>query len=395
MADTLVEIEPRLAGLGREVGDHLRAVRPDLYQRLLTAMRIRLRAQGRSLTGGQGHGLTLGVASAVDAFVEAVAQPGRDLGDTRAVFHALGRTEYREGHRVDALRSVLTDGARTIWASVVERADPLSPDDLYVLASALFGFIDTLAGAAAEGYLDEQRDAAHDWSTTRRRLITLLVQPDFPGDAALHAAADAARWPLPAAVAVASVEGADADHLARVVGGGAIAAVIDDMTRVVVPDPGAAGSRPHLRRALAGRRAAVGPTVELRHARLSYRLSQRTLALQQAALLPGGEVLDCDDHLLRLLTGWEPGLADHFAARILAPLDRLTPAARSTLAETLAAWLREQGQIVATAAALHAHPQTVRYRMRKLRAVLGPALDDPRSRLSLQLALEHRLHQDR
>ena len=42
--------------------------------------------------------------TAVDTFVDAVADPGRELTATREVFHALGRTEYREGHRVDALR---------------------------------------------------------------------------------------------------------------------------------------------------------------------------------------------------------------------------------------------------------------------------------------------------
>jgi DNA-binding PucR family transcriptional regulator len=136
--------------------------------------------------------------------------------------------------------------------------------------------------------------------------------------------------------------------------------------------------------------------VALRDARLSYRLSGRALQLQQAGWSPGGgrppgEVLSCDDHLLALLTAWEPGLADHLAARLLAPLDRLSPASRRVLAETLLAWLRAQGQVVPTAAALHAHPQTVRYRLRKLRTVFGPALDDPDTRLHLHLALHHRL----
>ena len=393
MSGTLADIEPRLATLGRPVGEHLRAVKADLHQRLLATIRTTMSAQGRSLTGGQGHGLALGVESAVDAFVEAVADPARDLTPTRSVFHALGRSEYSQGHRVDALRSVLTVGARAIWEFVVEHAAAgrLSSDDLYVLASALFGFIDALAGAAAEGYLDEQRDAAHDWTATRRRLITLLVQPDPPAVAALHAAADAARWPLPQSVLVAAVEGADADHLARGIGGGAVATVIDDVVRVVVPDPDSHGRVANLRRGLSGRRASLGPVVDLRQARLSYRVAQRALALQQAGLLPGDAVLNCDDHLLVLLATWEPGLADHFAARALAPLDRLSPASRHTLAETLLAWLRAQGQIIPTAEALHAHPQTVRYRMRKLRAILGAALDDPDIRLQLQLALHHRL----
>lgn len=392
---TLADVEPGLAAIGRGAGGLLRGLKGDLHARLLDTIRATMREQGRSLRGGQGRGLALGVESAVDAFVEAVADPGRDLAPTRAVFHALGRTEYAEGHRVDALRSVLTVGARVIWAYLVEHAPGarLPPADLYVLASALFGFMDELAGAAAEGYLDEQQDAALDWTTTRRRLITLLVQADPPGDAALHAAAEAARWALPRRVAIAAVDGTDADHLARGVGGGAISTVIDDAVRIVVPEPDVAGRVTGLRHALAGRRAAVGPTVALRDARLSYRLSGRALQLVQAGLVPaapGEMVLHCDEHLLTLLTRWEPGFADHFAARLLAPLDALGAASRRVLAETLLAWLRAQGQVVPTAAALPAHPQTVRYRMRKLRAAFGAALDDPETRLHLHLALLHR-----
>jgi PucR C-terminal helix-turn-helix domain len=387
------DIAPGVAGLAPHVGDHLWAIKADLRDRLLATMRTAMSAQGRSLTGGQGRGLTLGVETAVGAFVEAISDPARDLTHTRSVFHALGRTEYQEGHRVDALRSILTVGARDIWGYLIEHPTPdqPSPDELYVLAGALFGYIDMLAGAAAEGYLDEQQDAAHDWASARRRLITLLVQPDPPIDSALHAAAEAARWPLPATVAVVSVDGTDAEHVSRAIGCGAIATVIDDATRVVVPEPQTPGRMPYLDRALTARRAAVGPAVDLRHARISYRLSRRALQLQHDGVLPGGSVVQCDDHLLILIIAWEPGLADRLADHVLAPLELLKPAARRTLAETLLAWLRAQGQIISTASSLHTHPQTVRYRMRQLRGIFGATLDDPDARLTLHLALQHRL----
>ncbi|MGW4297363.1 PucR family transcriptional regulator [Micromonospora chersina] len=392
MADTLLDIEPGLAHLAQAVGEHLRDLRAPLHARILETVRAAMRAQGRSLTGGQGRGLALGVRTAVDAFVDAVAEPARDLTTTRAVFHELGRTEYREGHRVDALRAVLTLGGREMWAFLVAHttaAGP-APTDLYVVAGALFGYVDALAGAAAEGYLDEQRDAAQDWATTRRRLITLLVQPQPPADAALRAAADAARWPLPRTVAVLSVDGDDAEHLGRTIGGGAIATVIDDVVRIVLPDPGTPGRLDRARQALAGRRAALGPSVALGRARLSYRISGRALALRREGVLPGDPVAG-DDHLLALLLRWEPGLADHLADAALAPLAGLRPAARRALAETLHGWLRRQGQVVAVAEDLHTHPQTVRYRMRQLRELFGAALDDPDRRLALHLALRHRL----
>ena len=387
MPDALADLEPRVAELPPSVGRRLRAGRAALHDRVLATMRAAMSGQGRSLTGGQGRGLTLGVETAVDAFVQAVSQPGRDLTPTREVFEELGRTEFREGHSVDALRSILTLGGRDIWAYLVGR--DLPPAVLYVLASALFGFIDALAGAAAAGYLDEQRQQARDWDTTRRRLITLLVQPDPPGSAAVVAAADAARWPLPGSVAVVSVEGTDAEHLARLTGSGTIATVIDDATRLVLPEPATPGRVTHLTAALAGRRAARGPAVPLEQARLSYRLSRRALQLQQTGGLPDGPI-SCDEHLVGLVTAWEPGLTDRLAEQWLAPLQPLAPAERDVLSATLLAWLRAQGQVLAAAAALPAHPQTVRYRMRKIRRLFGDRLDDPDARLALQLALHHR-----
>lgn len=348
-------------------------MRGRLHEQTLATVSAAMLAQGRSLTGGQGRGLTVGVETAVDTFVS-----GGDLTRIRPVFHDLGRTEYREGHRIDALRSVLTVGARAIWTAVSDPASALDRADLSAVAHALFGYVDVLAGAAAEGYLDEQQDAALDWALLRRRLITLLVQPDPPADAALHAAAEAARWPLPPVVTVVSVEGTDAEHLARAVGSGAVATVIDGATSIVVPGTVVPG--------LTGRRAAIGPETDLRRARTSHRLSRRALQLQQAGALPDG-VIACDDHLVTLLTAWEPGVADRLRSRALAPLAAATPASREILAETLLAWLRCQGQVIPTAEALHTHPQTVRYRLRKLRDAYGPLLDDPDTRLALHLGL--------
>jgi DNA-binding PucR family transcriptional regulator len=73
--------------------------------------------------------------------------------------------------------------------------------------------------------------------------------------------------------------------------------------------------------------------------------------------------------------------------RALAPLadDR-----SGRLTETLSAWLDAHGHHPTVAATLHIHPQTVRYRLARLRERFGAALDDPAGRLALQLALRTR-----
>ncbi|MCW3027071.1 MAG: hypothetical protein JWN81_282 [Solirubrobacterales bacterium] len=50
------------------------------------------------------------------------------------------------------------------------------------------------------------------------------------------------------------------------------------------------------------------------------------------------------------------------------------------MALTLRAWLRNPGQRKTIAHELRVHPQTVRYRMTRLRELFGPVLDDPDGR---------------
>jgi DNA-binding PucR family transcriptional regulator len=58
--------------------------------------------------------------------------------------------------------------------------------------------------------------------------------------------------------------------------------------------------------------------------------------------------------------------------------------------ETALAFVRHGGNSVAMAAELHLHPQTVRYRVARMRELLGDALDDPDARFELELALRAR-----
>lgn len=72
--------------------------------------------------------------------------------------------------------------------------------------------------------------------------------------------------------------------------------------------------------------------------------------------------------------------------------DEVGPVADGTaldrsLAATLLAWLDHAGDLRASAARLHVHPNTVRYRLGRVRAELGVDLTDPTVRLALTLQL--------
>jgi DNA-binding PucR family transcriptional regulator len=57
------------------------------------------------------------------------------------------------------------------------------------------------------------------------------------------------------------------------------------------------------------------------------------------------------------------------------------------LAETLAAYLDGFGDIATVAQGLHVHPNTVRYRIRRVEKILDTTLADPDVRLLLSLSL--------
>ncbi|MGH2744989.1 MAG: helix-turn-helix domain-containing protein, partial [Thermoleophilaceae bacterium] len=94
-----------------------------------------------------------------------------------------------------------------------------------------------------------------------------------------------------------------------------------------------------------------------------------------------------DEALSELLLFENRALVERVATRRLAPLRDLTPKARVRMQETALAYVQERGNAAAMARALDVHPQTARYRLARLRELLGGELDDPDARFELELAL--------
>jgi DNA-binding PucR family transcriptional regulator len=73
--------------------------------------------------------------------------------------------------------------------------------------------------------------------------------------------------------------------------------------------------------------------------------------------------------------------------RLVDPRVRRLREAEPVLAETLRVYLDAFGDVAAAAAALHVHPNTIRYRVRRVEQVLSTTLADPDVRLLLSLSL--------
>ena len=374
--ETAAVLRPQLPGLADEIIDAISHAVPE-YE--------------RPLEGPFGDGLRVGVEEALRQFVELVERPDATREAGRQVYVDLGRAEMLAGRSLDALLAAYRLGARVAWRRLVAAGEAagLSPGTLYLLAEAIFAYIDELSGESIEGYAREQAVAAGELQRLRRRLAGLLVQ-DPPADAAsLEAAALAAGWKLPRTLAAVVAEGDDPDRLSMRLGAEVIGVALPPHVYALVPDPDAPGRRAQLDRAFSDRPGVLGPALPWRAAAVSAGRARAALTLlQEGTIGAGGEgLVAADDHSLVLLLNADRRLARDMAEAALAPLEGETPASRKRLSGTLLAWLRHRGRTELVAEALHVHPQTVRYRVGRLRELYGDRLDDPDARFELELAL--------
>jgi hypothetical protein len=116
----------------------------------------------------------------------------------------------------------------------------------------------------------------------------------------------------------------------------------------------------------------------------------RALRLAQAALTgpPSGktEVRVVDESPLAALMVCEPAEGHRLADEVLGPVLGLPPEDRTMLLETLSAYLDHAGSAERAAEVLYCHPNTVRYRLRRLQEMTGRSLSEPRSVAELAAA---------
>jgi DNA-binding PucR family transcriptional regulator len=129
----------------------------------------------------------------------------------------------------------------------------------------------------------------------------------------------------------------------------------------------------------------VGPTVQWAGVPEAVRLAQ--LTAQLTGDRSDDAVVFAVDHLAGLALRGDTGAMAALADRRLEPFAGMQPAARDRLLRTLRSWLVHWGSRGDVAAELFIHPQTVSYRIRRLRALLGADLDDPVVRFELLLVL--------
>lgn len=375
--------DPRWAELPPSLAPVLIGALDGVADDMIAVLREEVPLYKRPLEGSFGAGIRLGVTEALRQFTLLVATAGRGETGGLAVYEELGRGELRQGRPLDALLAAYRIGARFAWRRFATLAvdHGLDKDQLITLAELVFDHIDELSAASARGYAEQQNLVAGERDRARQALLRMLLAPAIDHESVL-AAARLAAWRLPQRlVVVVAPDGAalagrlDDDALIR--GGDPLVAIVGD------PAPG-------LVRSLDGTGAVVGPVREIDGGAVSRDRALTLLALRAQLGLGSDPAISTEDHLLSLILHADPLAAQDFSAGLLAPVDALAPATRDRLLETLAAWLRYAGERANAAEALHVHPQTVRYRLGRLRELFGDTVDDPEQRLPLLVALQIR-----
>ncbi len=357
---------------------------------MIAAIRERVPAYHRPLRGRFGAGIRQGVEVALTQFADLVADPELDRTGLDAVYRGLGAGEYGEHRSLDALLAAYRLGARVSWRRVSEIAIDAGHDQrtLAILAEAVFAYIDEVSALSAEGYARAQSAAAGASERLRARLAELMLESATSADAIAAAAAEAG-WELPRQLAALAWSGEGARLRSRLPAGTPVTELDAAPAGGVafVSDPEAPGLLARLERGARGTTAVVGPTVVAAAAAMSAARARDVLRLVESEVVMADGLTMADDHLGELIAhGDEPVLAA-LSRRRLAPLDGETPASRRRLAETLRSWLDHQGEVSRVATDLEVHPQTVRYRLARLRELFGEALERPDHRFELALAL--------
>ena len=188
----------------------LRAESAASIDEIVAAIQNEVAEYTRPLDPAYGRTLSQAVEHAVRTFIERVAYPCPDTDSMTAVvaeFRAIGAAEAREGRSLEPLQAALRLGARVGWRRLcgVAAAHGLDTLALGRAGEAIFVYLDELAAASAQGYLEARTEFAGEQERRRRRLLDLiLADPPAPAEAVAEAAR-AADWAVPSRVALVAL----------------------------------------------------------------------------------------------------------------------------------------------------------------------------------------------
>lgn len=327
----------------------------------------------------------LGTASGAGA-----DRPPVDLAAVQRAAFDLGRYEAHIGRSIEALNAAFRVGARIAWRhwSTIAQAHDMNTADIVRFAELHFDYLDDLADACVSGHADELATAGQRRQRRREKLAEQLLLGTAIEE--ITETTRLARWQPPDAMLAIVLPRADSHRVTPLLDDRTLRSNDDlrpgpqaaSLTTLLTPVTTAAPRAALLGR-LAGVPAAVGPEQPWLNVRYSAALASRAWQCCTSDSWP----IDAEKLLGALVIHADPPTRERQRTAALAAFDHLRADTRARYEETLRAWLLHQGRREAVARHLHLHTQTVRYRMDRIREILGDELNDPERVLDLVIAL--------
>lgn len=307
-----------------------------------------------------------------------------------------GRVRAEQGVPLADTLHAYRIGSALLWTEILAeaRTRPEVTDGLLVAQSAEFW---ALSGLYAEAVAVSYRETAAELTARGQARRSALVEALFTGTVTDRTLWEAARelglpehGPYAVAVAEAAAPGeeplAGAETALRRAELPSAWRLLPDQQLALIALPGAAAEDRCLR-VLRRRRARVGFSPcfgSLRDAPQALRFARLALSRLPGA---GPGVARFDDDPLAMVVAAAPAEAAHLVEVTLRPVLDLPAAERSRLLRTLEHWFASGGSANAAASTLFVHPNTVRYRLRRVEELTGRLLSDPRATADIGAAL--------
>jgi PucR C-terminal helix-turn-helix domain len=296
-----------------------------------------------------------------------------------------GRTRSAQGVPLAEMLTAYRVGVAELWSALVAAARGLPgvpADDVIELAGAVFAAQNTYSDAALAAYRDEAREMLR----VRERERAALVEVILTGAAAkgtLWEVANALRLPLDGAFLVIAAEtepGHDpiprAESALAVIDVRSVWRLDAEMSLGVLslPDRSRNGAVITVLDKHATHRIGASPVFgELHQAGWALQLARLALGSNSG----GTGVAQFRDSPIDILVAAAPHAALETARAVLGGLLELPEEELDLLLGTFEAWVRASGSATVAGAELFCHPNTVRYRLRRIEAGTGRVLANP------------------
>jgi PucR C-terminal helix-turn-helix domain/GGDEF-like domain len=386
-----VVLAPEVAGIAGSVRTRL----PELVERVVQRIqaeilfyRDRQVVSAEDLRGSVGRNLESMVG-------ELTADRPPDLTTPRAT----GRRRAEQGTPLADILHAYRIGFTELWEAIVDearRSGQAPPETLVDAASGVWWLIGEYTQELTVAYREAAAELLLAGARERSALVEALFTGGIPDRDTLWEAAKLLRLPWEGVFVVVAAEAPrlaqeglpDVEPLLAARGIGSAWRLHPDIQTGVVSLRHRDALPVLLRLLEDGVRARAGVSP------VYHALGDTPRALHYARLvlgsLPAGApaVGQFQETPLRVLAAAAPDAAGELVRTVLGPVLDLPAQDRSTLLGTLRAWFDAGGSAVETGKRIYCHPNTVRYRLRRLQEHTGRSLDDPKDVAELLAALD-------